>query len=84
MTRPLNSRRPGSLYSIIEGGDYRIPEEEDEEEVAKLIRLRRISPPIDIEGPRAPAVKRARHSSLTRVRAVPLSPVVGQSDFARA
>jgi hypothetical protein len=36
------------------------------------------------EGPRAPAVKpRACHSSLTRVRAAPLSPGVGQSDFAR-
>ena len=33
-----------------------------------------------VEGPRAPAVKlTARHSSLTRVRAAPLSGAVGSS-----
>ena len=33
-----------------------------------------------IEGPRAPSVKPGR-VTLSRVRAAPLSPVVGQSDF---
>jgi len=37
-----------------------------------------------IQGPRAPEVKPGRiTTSLTRVRAAPLSPVVNQSDFAR-
>ena len=35
-----------------------------------------------LEGPRAPAVKAGCITRAWRVRAAPLSPVVGQSDFA--
>jgi len=60
------SAEPDQTYR----GDREQPSEEEEEEEEGLFVFMDT-----VEGPRAPAAKlTARHSSLTRVRAAPLSP----------
>ena len=74
-TESSHELRPHHYNRHGDTGIIRVEREEEEEEEEEFQSYSYSMARDTIEGPRAPAVKlTARHSSLTRVRAAPLSP----------